>query len=106
MISSGVLDLVVKYVFITPWCPADKLEWYKIIILLTHISGIASNAVSFSGIITNLNSNESNSVYLCANISTFCIADLVLSSLFCARYKYKSLKYGWLNILSIFYSHR
>ena len=25
----------------TPWCPANKLEWYKVIILLAHVSGTA-----------------------------------------------------------------
>ena len=52
------------------------------IILSAHISVIASNAVSFSGIITLLNNNESNSIYLSANVSTFIVADLVLGSLF------------------------
>ena len=33
-------------------------------------------------------------VCLSANVCTFHIADLVLGSLYCARYKYMFLKYG------------
>ena len=44
------LSLIVKYVSMTPWCPANKLEWYKVIILSGHISGTARTAVSFSGV--------------------------------------------------------
>ena len=62
--------------------------------LLAHISGIASNAFSFSGLVTNFNNNESNSIYLSADVSTFLNADLTLGSLFCVKYKHKSLKYG------------
>ena len=40
--------------------------------------------------------HNTNSIYLSANVSTFLTADLVLGSLFCTRYKYKSLKY-WLS---------
>ena len=58
----------------TPWCPANKLEWYKVIILLVHIPGTARTAVSFSGVI--LNNSESNRIYLSANVSTFLIAAL------------------------------
>ena len=56
---------------------------------------MASN-VSFYGVFTNLNSNELNSIYLSVNVSIFIIADLMLASLFCTRYIYKSLKYGWI----------
>ena len=45
---------ILKYVFITLWCPANRLEWYKGIILLAHILGMANNAVSFSGVVANL----------------------------------------------------
>ena len=64
----------------TPWCPANKLEWYKVIILLAHISGTARTAVSFSGVI--LNNSESNRMYLSANVSTFLIAALEVGNLF------------------------
>ena len=74
-------------------CPENKLKWYKLIILSTYVSGITSNAVSFSHVVTNLNNNESNNIYLSANVSTFLIAVFVLGNVFCARYKYKSLKY-------------
>ena len=47
----------------TPWCPVNKLEWYKVIILSAHVSGIANNAVSFLGVVTSLNNKESN-IYL------------------------------------------
>ena len=47
----------------TPWCPVNKFEWYKVIILSAHISGIANNAVSLPGIVVNLNSKESNIIY-------------------------------------------
>ena len=41
----------------TPWCPANKLEWYKVIILSAQVSGTARTTVSFSGVI--LNNSES-----------------------------------------------
>ena len=63
----------------TPWCPANKLEWYRVIILLAHTSGTASTAVSSSGII--LNNSESNKMYHSANISTFLIGALEVDSL-------------------------
>ena len=91
------LCLIVKCVFITYWCPANKLEWYKVIMLSAYFCGIASNAVSFSGIVTNLTNNESNSIYLSTNVSTFLIVYLLLGSLFSTRYKYKSLKCGLIN---------
>ena len=55
--------------FMTPWCPANKLEWYKVIILSVLISRTARTAVSFSGEI--LYNSESNRMYLSANVSTF-----------------------------------
>ena len=39
------LSPIVKYGFITPWCLEYKVEWYSVIIILAHISGIANNAV-------------------------------------------------------------
>ena len=45
---------IVKYGFITPWCPANRLEWYCVIILFAHISGIANIAVSFSDVVIYL----------------------------------------------------
>ena len=69
----------------TPWCPANKLECYKVIILSTHISGTVRTAVSFSG--TILNKSESNRIYHSANISTFLIAALEVGNLFCAKYR-------------------
>ena len=77
--------LIVKYVFMTPWCPANKLEWYKDMILLGHFSGTARTAVSFSGVI--LNNRESNRMYLSANISTFLIAALEVGNLFCDKHR-------------------
>ena len=63
-------------------------------ILSAHISGIANNAVSFSQIVISLNSRESSKIYLSTSTSTLCIALLELGNLFCAKYRYKSLKYG------------
>ena len=74
------LSLNVKYVLMTPWCPANELEWYVIIILSVHVSGTARTAVSFSGVI--LNNRESNRMYLSANVSTFLIAALEVGNLF------------------------
>ena len=57
-----------------------------------HISGIARTVVSFSGDI--LNNSESNKTYFSDKVSNFLIADFELGSLFCDKYRYKSLKYG------------
>ena len=46
-------------------------------ILSTHVSGIASNVVSFSGVVINFYNNESNKIYLSAKVYTFLIAALV-----------------------------
>ena len=53
------LSLIVRYVFITPWCPANKLVWYSAMILSAHISGMANSTLSLSGVVTNLKNNES-----------------------------------------------
>ena len=53
---------------------------------------LLGTAVSFSDDI--LNNNESNKTYFSANVSIFLIAGLEDGSLFCNKYKYKSLKYG------------
>ena len=79
------LLLIVKYVFMTPWCPANRLEWYRVMILSVHISRTARTAVSFSGVI--LNNKESNRMYLSANVSTFLIAALEMGNLFCDKYR-------------------
>ena len=84
---------IIRYVFITPWCPTEGLDWWSVIILSMHISGIANNAVSFSGVVVSLNNNESNNIHLFASTSTLHIALLELCNLFCVKYKYKSLKY-------------
>ena len=79
------LSLIVKYVFMKPCCPVNKLEWYKVMILSAHISGTARMAVSFSGVI--LNNSESNRMYFSANVSTFLIDALEVGNLFCDRYR-------------------
>ena len=43
-----ILSFMVRYVFTTPLCPANRLAWYNAIILSTQISGIENSAVSFS----------------------------------------------------------
>ena len=40
-----------------------------------HISGIANNATSLSGVVTNLNIRESSKTKLSAKVSTFFIVD-------------------------------
>ena len=67
----------------TPWCPANRLEWYRIMILSAQVSGTARTAISFSGVI--LNNRESNRLYLSANVSTFLIAALEVGNLFCDK---------------------
>ena len=79
-------------------CPT----WYKVMILSTQFSGMANKAISFSGVDIILNSKESSNIYFSANVSTFQIAILVLSNLFWAKYKYMSLKYGWLSNQPVF----
>ena len=69
----------------TSWYPANKLEWYRVIILSVHTSGTASTVVSFSEII--LNNGESNKMYHSANVPTLLIAALELGNLFCAKYR-------------------
>ena len=76
------LSPIVKYIFITPWCHTNKLEGYNVIILLAKVSGIANSTVSFLGVVTSLNNNESSKIYFSASISTFCIAVLGLGNLF------------------------
>ena len=65
------LLLIVGYVFITPWWPVNKLEWYIVIILSMHTSGIANSVLSLFGVLMILNKKESNNIYLSANIFTF-----------------------------------
>ena len=84
----------VKYVYIMPWWPANRLEWYSIIILSVHTSDIANNAVSTSGAVMILNNNESSNIYFSSSVSTFQIAVFVLYNVFWAKHRYKSLKYG------------
>ena len=67
----------------TPWCPANKLEGYRVIILSALTSGTAG--VSFSGVI--LNNSESNKMCHSANVPTFLIAALELGNLFCTKYR-------------------
>ena len=43
---------------------------------------MANNAVSFSGVVTYQNNNESSSIYFSANVSTLPIAIFVLGILF------------------------
>ena len=57
-----------------------------------HVSGTARTAVPFSDDI--LNNNKSNKTYFSDNVSNFQIANFEGGSLFCDKYKYRSLKYG------------
>ena len=58
------LTFIIKYVFITPWCPVNGLEWYKVIILSAHTSSMANTVASLSGFDTILNNNESSNIYI------------------------------------------
>ena len=55
----------------TPWCPADKFEWYRVNILSARTLGIANNVVSLPGMVVNLNSKESNIIYFLQVIPLF-----------------------------------
>ena len=70
------------------WQPFYK--WSQIVPV--HTAGTANSTVSLSGIVTNLNSNESNERNLSAKVSTLCMALLLFGKLLCAEYKYRSLK--------------
>ena len=56
------LLLIDKYVFMTPWCPGNNQELYRV------------------------------SMYLSANVSTFLITALEMGNLFCDKYRYMALK--------------
>ena len=83
-INPGIknLSLMVRYVFTEPWCPANKLVWYNVMVLSAHISSMANSAVCLSGVVTNLNSRESNKIKHSAKISTLCIALLLFGNYF------------------------
>ena len=59
-----------------------------------HISSIANNAASFSGVETILNNKECSIIYFSGDVSTFQIAVYVLGNIFWARHKKISLKEG------------
>ena len=77
---------IIKYVLITPWYPANKFECYKDIILFKHFAEIANNAVSFSGVVINLNNNNLIK-YIFLLIFHLLIVGLVWGNLFCTRFK-------------------
>ena len=81
-----------RHAFTTPFCPTNRLLWYRVIILSPHDSGTAKTAVSLSEEI--LNNSESSTTYFSASASIFLIASLEGGNLFWDKYKYKSLKYG------------
>ena len=56
-------------------------------ILSVHISGMDSNAASFSGVEDILNDRESSRIYCSGSVFTFLIAVFILGNLFCAKYK-------------------
>ena len=66
----------------TLWCPANKLEWYRVIILSSQFSGTANTAVSLLGVGVIWNNNDSNKMYCSTNVSTILIAALELGNLF------------------------
>ena len=76
--------LLGKSLLLTPWCPANRLEWYKVYTLFAHTSSMVNTVVSLSGLDTILNNNESNSINFSASTSILFIADLLLGNLFWA----------------------
>ena len=56
-----------------------------------HDSGTARTAVSLSEVI--LNNSEFGRIYFSASVSILLITNLEDDSLFCDKYKYRSLKY-------------
>ena len=54
-------------------------------ILSAHTMGTDNSAVSLSGVVTNLNSNESNKMNLPAKVSTLYMALPLLGNLFCVK---------------------
>ena len=54
-------------------------------ILSMHISGIANSVVSLSGVVTTLNSKESNRTKFSASVLTFFREDLCLAIYFGTR---------------------
>ena len=58
------------------------LEWYKIIILSTQLSGMAKITDSFLAVVLSLNSNESSNTYLSADVLVLLIAALCDGNLF------------------------
>ena len=86
------MSFIVRYVFTTPWWPANRLVWYNAIILSMRVSGMANTDASLSGVVTNLNIRESSKTKLSASVMTFFIVDLLLGNLFCVRNSYRSLK--------------
>ena len=64
----------------TPWCPANKLAWYRVTILSAQFSGTANTVVSFSGVGVILNTNQSNKMYPSANVCSFLITVLELGN--------------------------
>ena len=67
----------------TPLCPTNRLDRYRVMMLSVHVFGIARTADSFSGVI--LNKRESNRIHLSVNVSTFLIAALEMGNLFCDK---------------------
>ena len=62
----------------------NKHEWYRVIILSAHTSGMANTVASLLGFDTILNNNESSSIYFYSSTLTFLIAVLLLGNLFCS----------------------
>ena len=102
----GMTDLLlmVKYVYMTPWCPANRLKLYRVMILSVQVSDTARTAVSFSGVI--LKNRESNRMDLSTNIFTFLIVILEVGNVFCDKYRKMSLKWelvkylAWISFIS------
>ena len=65
-----------------PWCPKNKLSWYKVLHESAQLSGTAKSTDSFPGSVTNLSNNDSRSICLSARILLFSLLLLSLVAYF------------------------
>ena len=44
---------IVKYDFVIPWCPENRLLWHRLILVLEQLSNTAESAYYFPGSVTS-----------------------------------------------------
>ena len=93
---------IVKYILITPWCPANRVEWYRITILSLHTSGMANTASSLPGFETILNNNESSNIYFLLVLWPFWLLFYCWATYFELGTNIYLGSKNWLDILSVF----